>query len=329
MSASAELSDGSRAQTGRAPDFYVVGQYKCGTTALYEMLRGHPQIFMPRFKEVWFHSREMRVHRKQLRRNRRPETLQEYLSLFAAARPEQRIGETTPSYLLCAAAAGRIAELTPDARIVAILREPASYLRSFHLQCLSNYTETEKDLRKALALEGPRREGKRIPPHAARPAELLYSDHLRYVQQLRRYETLFGRERMLVLIYEDFRADNAATVREILRFLEVDESHPIETVEANPTVRVRSTRLNELARSVYMGRGRGPRAAKGAIKAIAPRSVRKRAFSATQRHVLLGAPRPPDEQLMLELRRRSKDEVVALSEYLDRDLVSFWGYDEL
>jgi hypothetical protein len=45
--------------------------------------------------------------------------------------------------------------------------------------------------------------------------------------------------------------------------------------------------------------------------------------------VLYGEPGPPDEQLMLELRRRYAPEVVALSEYLGRDLVSLWGYDNL
>jgi hypothetical protein len=40
-----------------------------------------------------------------------------------------------------------------------------------------------------------------------------------------------------------------------------------------------------------------------------------------------GKPRAPDARLMLELRRRFKGEVVALSEYLDRDLVTLWGYD--
>jgi len=40
-------------------------------------------------------------------------------------------------------------------------------------------------------------------------------------------------------------------------------------------------------------------------------------------------PSAPDEQFMLELRRRFKGEVLALSEYLDRDLVALWGYDGL
>src|SRR6478752_4985741 len=41
----------------RFPDFYIVGHSKCGTTALYEMLRRHPQIFMPDVKEPMFFAR--------------------------------------------------------------------------------------------------------------------------------------------------------------------------------------------------------------------------------------------------------------------------------
>src|SRR5664280_1355613 len=60
---------------------------------------------------------------------------------------------------------------------------------------------------------------------------------------------------VLVLIYEDFRRDNEATVRQVLRFLEVDDTRPVEVTEANPTVRVRSPQLHKLVRSVYLGRG--------------------------------------------------------------------------
>ena len=113
-----------------------------------------------------------------------PDTLERYLSLFAPAGPEQRAGEATPSYLLSRSAAANIAEVRPDARIIAILREPAAFLRSLHLQSLKNHAETEADFGKALALEEMRREGKAIPPRAARPQELLYSEHVHYVEQL-------------------------------------------------------------------------------------------------------------------------------------------------
>jgi hypothetical protein len=44
---------------------------------------------------------------------------------------------------------------------------------------------------------------------------------------------------------------------------------------------------------------------------------------------VFAAPREPDEGLMIELRRRFKPEVVALSEHLGRDLVRLWGYDSI
>src|ERR1039458_5975815 len=70
-------------------------------------------------------------------------------------------------------------------------------------------------------------------------------------------------------------------------------------------------------------------AAKAVIKTLTPRQLRLKALRATRHRVLYGEPRPPDEDLMLELRRRFKGEVVALSEYLGRDLVTLWGYDSV
>jgi hypothetical protein len=113
----------------------------------------------------------------------------------------------------------------------------------------------------------------------------------------------------------------------VLRFLEVDDTAPIELTEANPTVGVRSQRLYELIRSLYLGRGPVSRVTKAGIKALTPRRLRLQALQSTREHVLYSDPPAPDEQLMLELRRRFKGEVVALSEYLDRDLVTLWGYD--
>jgi hypothetical protein len=319
-------SASQRAPTTRAPDFFIVGHHKCGTTALYEMLRRHPQIYMPDIKEPWFFASDLPVRSQPS--TPLPRTLDEYLSLFRAARPEQRVGEATPSYLMSRTAASSIADLQPSARIIAILREPASFLRSLHLQSVKNHAETETDLRKALALEEARRRGKEIPRYAVRPQELLYSEHVRYVEQLRRYHAVFPPEQVLVLIYEDFRRDNETAVRQVLRFLEVDDTAPIEETEANPTVRVRSQRLYELVRSVYLGRGPVSRVAKAGIKAVTPTQLRRDAHVSIRRRILYGRPRPPEESLTTELRSRLRPEVVALSEYLGRDLISFWGYED-
>ena len=320
--------EAASARRQRVPEFFVVGHHKCGTSALWEMLRRHPQIYMPDVKETWYFSPELRSIGKRRRAvAARPETIEQYLSLFDGARPEQRVGENSPAYLMSRMAARRIADVQPEARIIAILREPASFLRSFHLQCLRNHVETEKSLAKAISLEEARRAGKHIPRNSHRPHELLYSDHVRYVEQLQSYHAVFPRERVLVLIYEDFRRDNEATVRKVLNFLDVDDSGPIEVIEANPSFRVRSPQLHELVRSVYIGRGPVSRGVKAGVKSLTSRGLRRELLRLTRRRVVYGEPQGEDESVMLELRRRFKGEVVALSEYLDRDLVSLWGYD--
>jgi Sulfotransferase family len=328
MTASGEPIAGASAQ--RAPDFFIVGHPKCGTTALFEMLRRCPQIYMPDVKETWFFASELRRGRPRERSfKKRASTLEEYLSLFAAARPDQRIGEATPSYLRSHSAAARIAEVQPAARIIAILREPASFLRSLHLQFVQTHVETETDFRKALALEGDRREGRRIPSRSAQPRDLLYSDTVRYVEQLSRYHAVFPPEQVLVLIYDDFRANNEATVSAVLSHLGVSGSFPFQALQANATVRVRSRRLHDMVHSVSVGAGPTARVAKASMKVLTTRRVRLAALRMARRRVVFAEPPPPDENLMLELRRRFKGEVVAASEYLGRDLVSLWGYGEL
>jgi hypothetical protein len=90
---------------------------------------------------------------------------------------------------------------------------------------------------------------------------------------------------------------------------------------------VRSQQLDDAVHAVSVGRGPLSRAVKASVKAVAPRGLRRRALHTTRRRVVHADAPAPDEELMVELRRRFKGEVVALSEYLGRDLVSLWGYD--
>jgi hypothetical protein len=314
----------------RVPDFFIVGHAKCGTTAMHEMLSSHPQIYFPAHKETQFLARDPddRVAPGKRRPTTRPLSLDSYLSLFDAAGAEQRAGEASTGYLRTPAAAARIAALSPDARIVAMFRDPASFLRSFHLQLLQVNIESEQDFARAIGLEADRHRGARVPPGCPWPQALYYSEHVRYVEQLRQYHELFGRENVLVLIYDDFRRENDAVVRQVQRFLGVDDSLAIERSEANPTVRVRSPRAEQLLEAVTVGRGPISGAAKGLLKTIVPERRRRGALATLKRQIVIDAP-PADEAFMSELRRRFKPEVAALSEYLQRDLVSLWGYGDV
>jgi hypothetical protein len=303
----------------RVPDFFIVGHHKSGTTALYEMLRRHPQIYMPDVKEPRYFADDLRFQFEPQPSNHLPKTYEEYLSLFEPAKPDQRVGEASPSYLKSHTAAQAIANVQPAARIIAILREPASFVRSLQMQLLQEHVETETDLRRAVANERVEHDGRQV---------LRYSDHVHYVEQLRRFHTQFSPEQVLVLIYDDFRNDNEATVRRVLRFLDVDDQAPIHIMDANPTVRVRSVRLDDAMRKLYSRSGPA-RVFNTTVKAITPQSTRRRLMRTIRKQIVYGEPQAPQESAMMELRARYKPEVVALSEYLDRDLVGLWGYDHL
>jgi hypothetical protein len=317
---------------GRVPDFFIVGHGKCGTTALYRMLLSHPQIHMP-VKEPRFFApdRRTRYWRPASSRRKHPTTLDGYLALYTGAQASQRIGEASPTYLRSTVAASSIAAIQPQAKIIAILREPASLLRSVHLQALRNYDETQKDFRRAIALEDDRRHGKHIPRLSQFPAVLLYSELVRFVEQLRRYHAVFPPEQVLVLIYDDFRRDNPGTVRQVLRFLEVDDSAPVPTVELESLRHPRYVLLDQLLRAWSIARRSSAlRWPAQALAAITPSQLQHSdTLSALWRRVRYVEQPPPDEQFMLELRRRFKPEVQAISDYLGRDLVKLWGYDSI
>jgi hypothetical protein len=319
-------ASGPAASGVRTPDFFVVGHEKCGTSALHEMLNRHPGAFMPKCKEPRFFAPEFDVCVSGLRELHITD-LDEYLALFAEAVPGQLCGEASPQYIRSPTAAARIAEMNPDARIIAIMREPASLLRSMHVQNIQGGRETEKDFAKALGLEPARREGRHIPRGFSSPAWLLYSDHVRFVEQLETFRAHFPAERTLVLIYDDYRRDNAGTLRTILRFLELNEDVSIQPVERMRTVNTaRFMPLHAINLSLRQARHRPEQAgwAARAANSLTPKRLRL-----LYKRVAFTEAAAPDQQLTLELRRRFKPEVQALSEYLGRDLVALWGYEDL
>ncbi|HEY4451138.1 MAG TPA: sulfotransferase [Solirubrobacteraceae bacterium] len=311
---------------GRMPDFFIVGHEKCGTTALYKMLRAHPQVFMPDYKEPRFFSWDLRAAPPPPGAEV-PATLERYLELFAPAEPAQLVGEASPQYIRSPGAAAQIAAAQPHARIIAIFREPVAFLRSFHIQAVRSRLETERDLRRALALEPSRRAGREMPANT-HVSWLLYSEHVDYVEQLRRFHSVFPPEQVLPLIYEDYRRENRATLRAVMRFLEIDETIPVEPVETRRETHqaVRFMPLHGVTRRLRMARNRPERAdpITRAVAALAPRPARE-----AWRRLVYKVPEPLERETELELRRRFKPNVEAFGEYLGRDLVTLWGYEQV
>jgi hypothetical protein len=296
----------------RRPDFFIVGAPKSGTTALYEYLRQHPQIFMADPKEPNYFGAD-------LERRRTPRIgLDEYLSYFAAAGNAKRVGEASVRYLHSRTAAREIAEFAPGGQAIIMLRDPVEMMYSMHGELVFIGAEDISDFGQALEAEADRREGRRIPPGANKPAALLYRESAHFAEQVERYFDALGRDRVLVLVYDDFRDDTPGSYRRVLEFLGVDPSFVPQMTIVNPSKQPRSRLLSRMIANP-------PGWVRRVAGALLPPRQRKRLF---RRALALNArtvARPAmDAHLRARLKAEFAAEVRRLGALIGRDL-SAWS----
>src|SRR5579863_7829839 len=110
------------------PDFLVIGAAKAGTTALHAALAQHPVLFMSPVKEPKFFLTDGPPPTKggpgdALTYREHVWQRDAYEALFDAAPPGTLRGEATPLYLYDPAAMRRIRALTPDAKLIVVIRD--------------------------------------------------------------------------------------------------------------------------------------------------------------------------------------------------------------
>lgn len=210
--------------TGRLPNFLIIGAAKSGTTSLYHYLRQHPNVFMPTVKEPRFFAYADDPPAMNGPGDKRTNeaagavyTLDAYRQLFADATTEAAVGEASPNYLYSPTAPERIREHLPDARLIAILRNPVDRAYSHFLHLVRSGREPLRDFGAALDAE---------PERIAAGWE--WSWHYQrmgfYGKQIARYLDHFDREQLTVYLFEDFKADPVALTQDIFRVLGVDDA---------------------------------------------------------------------------------------------------------
>ena len=194
------------------PDFLVLGAQKAGTTALYAYLRWHPGITGPSWKEVSFFDRHWW----------RGEGW--YRGQFPLRSGGQIVGEASPSYLFHPLAPERARTLVPDARLIALVRNPVdrAYSQYQHAVALGREPLSFED---ALAAEDERTRGE-VDRLVADPRAFsrAWWDHTyvargRYAEQLERWLRVFPREQLLVVATEELGAAPGETYAASLGFL--------------------------------------------------------------------------------------------------------------
>jgi hypothetical protein len=225
------------------PDFLILGAQKAGTTALYAYLRWHPDITGPSFKEVSFFDR----HYTQGER---------WYRAHLPLRRRALVGEASPSYLFHPQAPERVARMLPNARLIALLRNPVE--RAFsHYQHEVALGREPLSFEEAIDREDERMRGElehmlRDPSYFSHAWwNYTYVARGRYAEQLERWFAAFPREQLLVLLTDELAADTAGTYRRVLDFLGAEaqdlDSYPRifdrDYADMNPAIR---TRLEEL-----------------------------------------------------------------------------------
>ena len=244
----------------RRPEFFIVGAFKAGTTALYEYLRAHPQIFMSVPKEPMYFGQDLTPRYTRM-------TEDEYLGLFRGAADDQRAGEASPWYLYSTSAAREIHAFNPDARIIIMLRNPVDVMYSQHNQLVFNQREDLADFDQALAAEDDRLAGRRLPTDAIRPEALYYRRSVRFPEQVRRYLDVFAADRVHFIVFDDLVRDPQGVFRSTLEFLGVDATVAVDLSVYNPSKTARSGRMQRLI--------------------FAPRGPMRRLFGALRRFPLM------------------------------------------
>lgn len=193
------------------PNFFIVGAPKCGTTAWVEYLSTHPDIGFSRSKEPHFFNTDFPGFRWA-------HSEEEYLQQFEGSEGKKRIGEGSVIYLYSAEAAKNIAQFCPEARILIFLRDPESFLLSYHNQLLTNLDEDIADFRQAWALSGQRIEAG-LPATCRDPKFLDYPAAASFGKQVSRYLCAFPPRQVMILGMEDWKDDPRQTYLRVLAFL--------------------------------------------------------------------------------------------------------------
>lgn len=295
----------------KAPNFFIVGAPKAGTTALSEYLRAHPSVFVSTPKEPFYFCSDFSGLPG-------PRTEREYLSLFSAADTRSvAIGEASAMYLYSDVALARIRDFARDARIIVGLRSPIEIAVSFHSQQLYGMSESEEDFENAWRLQEIRAQGRSLPRLVREPRFLQYASVAKLGAQVQRLLNIFPRTHVHFVVFDDLVTDPAAVYRQLLGFLAIPDDARNEFAVENARKRNRS-RL--LARALH----RPPRAltklAAGAKRLIGRPDIGFLDGLRRRNTAPLDRPRlRPD--FRAELAEVFRDDVMLLSELVGRDLL--------
>jgi len=218
-------------EIGPLPTFLICGSPKVGTTALYEYVRQHPDVFISIPKETGFFHKN--YHRGE----------DWFRSHFNDWEGEEAIGEASVMTMPTPGAEERVAELIPDARLIFLLRDPvgraySDYLFNLQQGWIPPDVSFHDLIRNNVDVKGYSGEA--------------VIDRGLYLKHLRRFREHFERSQMRILLSEKLKNDINRVLRFVFSFIDVDESFSSDDTEnKNSTRYMAHGRIYRLLRAAW------------------------------------------------------------------------------
>lgn len=177
------------------PDFVVIGALRAGTTTLDALLSQVDSICLTAFKESNYFIDQMNFQKGA----------EWYEDLFSDT--SKVCGDISPNYCSCDRFRGvpeRIHEVSPNAKIMYVVRDPVARARSHYQQIWS----VDKDI-----------------PEPEKLIGTAVGDHIldgsRYMKQLNPFLEYFPRENVKVIRFQNLTKDPRGTLMEVCDFLNI------------------------------------------------------------------------------------------------------------
>lgn len=248
------------------PNFVVIGAPKSGTTSLYHYFRQHPDIYLPKVKELhYFSFPELGMDSMgpddSVVRDGLCQTWEQYMNQYQEVGNQSAIGDISPSYLYYSSSANKIKEKLGAVKIIAIIRNPIDKAFSQYMHMIREGLET-LTFSDALAAEAIRRE-------QSWGDIWRYAESSLYAERLKKFIEVFGKENVKVVFFEDFTRNTPTVLTELLSFIGVDPSVEINTNEKFNRTGVQK---NEVISKMM----RNPSRLKTMVKLVIPANLRFR-----------------------------------------------------
>jgi hypothetical protein len=178
------------------PDFIVIGAQRAGTTSFYAYLGQHPDVVPAIRKEVHFFDQGWELGTTWYRA---------HFPLRRSLHGGRVTGEATPMLLYDPRAPERVHAVVPEARLIALLRDPVARVHSNYWNGRRRGTERIETFEQAIDTDRAR--GRR------------YLERGHYAEQLERWWTVFPRDQLLVLVSEELFADPGGVTNRAVEWL--------------------------------------------------------------------------------------------------------------